>query len=189
VALIHSMRLSLTKGAHAAPCGSKKLIWTRPAERIVLTQTLKPSKPCPSFREFFYREIRLLGNARISVVTKILKQPVDHDWLPTIATISTCKQTLLGQENFSDEGYIPPEYLVSFSYLVNGRVFEGSYRANSLQECGHTFEILYDPKNPSRNTGSDVLNDRWIKWGGTIIGIGVALLAIWFWGDQEWFHS
>jgi hypothetical protein len=29
---------------------------------------------------------------------------------------------LLGQENFSDEGYIPPEYLVSFSYVVNGRV-------------------------------------------------------------------
>ena len=142
----------------------------------------------PFVERVFYRGIKLFGNARISVVSKPLKQPVDRYWLPAIATISTCKLTLLGQENFSGEGYIPPEYLVSFSYLVNGRVFEGSYRANSLQECGHTFEILYDPKNPSRNTGSDMLNNRWIKWGGIIIGIGVALLAIWFWGDQEWFH-
>jgi hypothetical protein len=114
---------------------------------------------------------------------------LEIDWLPTLATITACEQVLLGQESFSDEGYTPPEYRVSFSYVVDGRLLEGSYRATFPQVCGHSFEILYDPKKPSRNTGSDMLDNRWLKWGAGIIGIGLALLAIWLWGDQDWFHN
>jgi hypothetical protein len=75
------------------------------------------------------------------------------------------------------------------SYVVDGRVLEGSYRATFPQDCGHSFEILYDPEAPRRNTGSDMLDNRWLKWGAGIIGIGLALLAIWLWGDQDWFHD
>jgi hypothetical protein len=117
-----------------------------------------------------------------------LKQGVEHDWQPVVATVSACKRTLLGQESFSDAGYVPSEYQVSFSYEVNGRSFAGTFRADSPQECGHSFEILYDPQNPCRNTGSDTLNNPWIKWGARILGIGLTLLAIWLWGDQHWFH-
>jgi hypothetical protein len=117
-----------------------------------------------------------------------LKRHVGNDWLPTEATITACEQT--SQETFTDEGYTPPEYRVSFSYVVDGRVLEGSYRATFPQECGHSFEILYDPEKPSRNTGSDTLVNPWLKWGaGIIIGIGLALLASWFWGDQDWFRN
>jgi Protein of unknown function (DUF3592) len=125
----------------------------------------------------------------MSVMPNALKERVDNDWLPAVATITACEQALLGQENFSEEGYIPPEYRVSFSYAVDGRVFEGSYRATVPQECGHSFEILYDPNNPSKNTGSDMLDNRWFKWAAEIIGIGAALLTIWLWGDQDWFNN
>jgi hypothetical protein len=124
----------------------------------------------------------------MSVMPETLKRHVGTDWLPTEATITACEQT--GQETFTDEGYAPPEYRISFSYVMDGRVLEGSYRATSPQECGLSFEILYDPEKPSRNTGSDTLVSPWLKWGaGIIIGIGLALLASWLWGDQDWFRN
>jgi hypothetical protein len=125
----------------------------------------------------------------MSVMPETLKRNVGNDWLPTEATITACEQTFPGQESF-DEGYSPPEYRVSFSYVVEGRVLEGSYLASFPQECGHRFEILYDPAQPTRNTGSDMLVNPWLKWGaGIIIGFGLALLASWFWGDQDWFRN
>ncbi|HWZ50360.1 MAG TPA: hypothetical protein VNW54_02740 [Granulicella sp.] len=102
--------------------------------------------------------------------------------------ITACRQTLLGVESWSNEGYVPAEYIVTFSYAVDGRAFEGNYRANSPQECGHAFEILYDPEHPSKNTGSDVLQTPWIRiaaWG--LAGIFV-FIGIWLWGRKEWFQ-
>jgi hypothetical protein len=116
-----------------------------------------------------------------------LKRHVESDWSPTEARVTACEQT--GQESFSDEGYTPPEYRVSFSYVADGRMFEGSYLASFPQERGHTFEILYDPEAPTRNTGSDMLVNPWIKLGAAIIGVGLAILATWLWGDQDWFHN
>ena len=108
-------------------------------------------------------------------------------WASTQATITACKQTLLGQESFSDEGYLPAEYLVTFSYQADGQDFDGSYRVNSPQDIGHTFEILYNPSNPRQNSGSDSLANPWRKWSARIIGIAAALLAIWLWGRKDWF--
>jgi hypothetical protein len=123
----------------------------------------------------------------MSVMPDARKRPVENDWLPTVATVISCEQT--GHEGFSEEGYTPPQYRISFSYVADGRVLEGSYRATLPQECGHSFEILYDPEKPSRNTGSDILGNRWLRWVGGIIGIGLALLASWLWGDQDWFRN
>jgi len=126
----------------------------------------------------------------MSVMPEALKRHVGNDWLPTEATITACEQTFLGQESFTDEGYTPAEYRVSFSYVVGGRTLEDSYLASYPQECGHSFEILYDPQEPSRNTGSDMLVNPWLKWGaGIILGIGLALLASWLWGNQDWFRD
>jgi len=63
-----------------------------------------------------------------------LKRHVGTDWLPTQATITACEQTRLGQESFSDEGYAPPKCRVSFSYVVDELVVEGSYVATSDTE-------------------------------------------------------
>ncbi len=109
-------------------------------------------------------------------------------WVSTRATVIACKQLLLGPENLSSEGYLPPEYVVTFSYSVGGQTFEGTYRANSPQEFGHDFEILYDPKRPNRNTGSDVLNKRWVRLTAAALGVIAVLVAIWFWGKEDWFR-
>jgi hypothetical protein len=114
------------------------------------------------------------------------KQAAD-EWSRAQATIIACKQTFLGIESFSNEGYSPAEYVVTFCYMVNGRTFKGTYRANSLQECGHTFEILYDPQNPSRNSGSDILQKSWVRITAGILGGISALMAIWLWGNKSWF--
>jgi hypothetical protein len=123
----------------------------------------------------------------MSLMPETLKRQVGNDWLPTLATVTTCDQT--GSEGFSEEGYTPPQYRISFSYVADGRVLEGSYRATYPEECGHTFEILYDPEKPNRNTGSDISGDRWLGWVGGIIGIALALLSTWLWGDQDWFRN
>jgi hypothetical protein len=109
------------------------------------------------------------------------------EWISTRATITACRQSLLERENFSSEGYIPGEYIVTFSYVVNGRTFEGKYRASTPQECGHTFEILYDPARPNKNTGSDALQNPWIRITAGILGIISVLIGIWLWEDKDWF--
>ena len=109
------------------------------------------------------------------------------DWRSVQARIVACEQTLLGNENMSSEGYIPADYWVTFSYEVNGRTHTGTYKANSLQEPGKTIEILYNPERPAQNSLSDSLSNPWIKWGATLVGVALVIIAIWLWGDQEWF--
>jgi hypothetical protein len=111
------------------------------------------------------------------------RRPTD-EWVSASATIIACKQLLLGQENLSSEGYLPPEYVITFSYSVGGQTYKGTYRANSPQECGHSFEIFYDPKHPSKNTGTDVLNKRWVRVTAAALGAITVLLAIWSWGKE-----
>ena len=56
----------------------------------------------------------------------------------------------------SDEGYTSPQYPDQFFLCGRWASVRGSYRATIPQECGPSFEILYDPENPSGNTGSDM---------------------------------
>ena len=123
----------------------------------------------------------------MSVMPDALKRPVENDWLPTVATVISCEQT--GHEGFSEEGYTPPQYRISFSYVADGRVLEGSYRATLPRSADTALRFFTTPKKPSRNTGSDILGNRWLRWVGGIIGIGLALLASWLWGDQDWFRN
>ena len=113
----------------------------------------------------------------MSVMPETPKSHVGNDWLPTEATITACDQTFLGQESFTAEGYSPPEYRVSFSYVVDGRVLEGSYLASFPQECGHRFEILYDPRKTKEEHGVGYVGQSLAQvgsrnhhrnWGGAV---------------------
>lgn len=74
--------------------------------------------------------------------------------------VTSC-ETTLSSWRYPKFGYTTPEYRITFSYVVDGRVCEGSYVASAPEEYGHYFDILYDPNNPNRNTASS----------GTLIGI------------------
>lgn len=89
----------------------------------------------------------------------------------------------------SDEGYLPARYVIRFSYTVDGRAYEGSYRANSERDCGDRLEIVYDPREPRRNSGSDIMHNPWVKWGARIAGVAIVIGAIWLWRDQSWLWS
>jgi hypothetical protein len=111
-------------------------------------------------------------------VTQSSTGRLTDDWVGTRATITACDLRLLGRENLSNEGYTPPEYVVSFSYSADGQTFKGTYRANSR----------YDPKHPSRNTGSDALDKRWVRIAAAALGVTTVLIGIWFWGKEYWFQ-
>jgi hypothetical protein len=99
------------------------------------------------------------------------------DWVSARATIMACEQRR--PEGLSLEGdYCPPGYVVTFSYSADGQTFKGTYRASSPQECGHDFEILYNPKHPSRNTGSDGLTQSWVTMTAFVL---VVIAFLWFW--------
>ncbi len=123
-----------------------------------------------------------MGMARI----KTPHTETPEGWHQVRATVTGCRRTLMSSlfvENPRESVYsgpTSPEYIVSFSYSVAGVTYTGSYRAGSPSREGHHFEISYDPNNPARNTGSDLIN---IGMGrlvmAALVCIGVAI-AVWF---------
>ena len=78
------------------------------------------------------------------------------------------------------------DYVITFAYDAAGSTVRGKYTTRTPPELGHKFDILYDPKHPKRNTGSDGPVNPWVKWAVRIVGIGIAILVHWLWGDQDW---
>lgn len=106
------------------------------------------------------------------------------DWVSARATITACE--LRQPEGVSVEDYCPPLYLVTFSYSADGQTFKGTYRTNSEQECGHEFEILYNPKHPSRNTGSDGVTQSWVTMTAFVLVVIAFLALAWFCVRHGW---
>jgi Tfp pilus assembly protein PilW len=106
------------------------------------------------------------------------------DWVSARATITACE--LRRPEGVSVEDYCPPLYLVTFSYSADSQTFKGTYRTNSEQECGHEFEILYNPKHPSRNTGSDGLTQSWATMTGFVLVVIAILAGLWLFVKLGW---
>ena len=107
------------------------------------------------------------------------------DWVSARATIIACEQRR--PEALSSEGdYCSPGFVVTFSYSADGQTFKGTYRANSPQECGHDFEILYNPKHPSRNTGSDALSQSWAMMTAVALIVIAVVVWMWFCVKQGW---
>jgi hypothetical protein len=74
---------------------------------------------------------------------------------------------------------MPGEYVVSFSYEVLGKTYRGKYFAGSPHENRETFEILYDPNHPQRNTGSGDAGNKWMKVTFWVAGAALAALILW----------
>jgi hypothetical protein len=78
-----------------------------------------------------------------------------------------------------DGDYQLAEYVITFSYIAQGKTYVGKYKAGSPEEDGHTFEIQYDPSHPERNTGSDEHPNLWVRVSVWIAGGTLAFLIIW----------
>lgn len=90
--------------------------------------------------------------------------PKKKVFIECTATVTDCKRTFstsVDEITPRDEVYVLPEYVVSFEYHADGRIYSGKYRSGWPVEDGHSFTILYDPKNPTINTGSDSLHNAW----------------------------
>jgi hypothetical protein len=79
----------------------------------------------------------------------------------------------------SDGDYQHAEYVITFSYSDQGKIYVGKYKAGSPEETGHTFEILYDPSRPESNTGSDVPLKPWVKVIVWVAGGALTFLIVW----------
>lgn len=111
---------------------------------------------------------------------------MDDHWHPATATIVGCRRTfesLFWYWDIRIGNYSPPEpeYVISFTYSVQGRDYRGKYKAGSPQEPGQSFEIMYDPTSPSRNTGTDWVQTPLTKVLIWVMGGAVAALMIWAW--------
>jgi hypothetical protein len=51
----------------------------------------------------------------------------------------------------------------------------GTYKRSTQVAAGHHFDIAYDPKHPSRNTGSDFAGPLWLQIIGWIVVVAVVI--------------
>ena len=99
------------------------------------------------------------------------------NWLPVSAVVIGCRPSW---SRAGDETYSPGEYVVTFAYEVLGKTYEGWYFAGSPAEKGRTFEILYDPLHPKRNTGSEYRGSIWMRVVAWTVAGAVGAILIWF---------
>ncbi len=94
-----------------------------------------------------------------------------------------------------DNPYPVAEYVVSFSYEAQGRSYKGRYKSGVPRENGYSFEIVYDPEKPERNTASEDPENGWMNWKNRpawktccIVALGIAftLLIIFFQKMMGW---
>ena len=115
----------------------------------------------------------------------IPEKPQADEWINTQATVVSCRRRLLGWATWSEAGWAPPEYVVTFSYNVDGQILYGKYVASTPQEYGHTFEILYDPEKPHKNSGTDPVLNTWRQLVVLVVGIILAWILIRYLPDSK----
>ena len=103
--------------------------------------------------------------------------PSSHAWLPVLAVVRGCRSSW--SRSGDGESGIPGEYVVKFSYEVHGTTFRGWYFAGTFHEPGETFEILYDPLHPEKNTRSENQGPTWARITAWVVGAALTLLLIW----------
>lgn len=106
------------------------------------------------------------------------------NWKETEATVFTC-----GVQDHAASGKVyvpgtgPSDYLITFSYEIDGEWYSGEFNSNTPRERGEKFTLRYDPRHPENNDVS--LTDRQNLWTNIMIGaICVIALIIWIWHDQ-----
>ncbi|WP_083808394.1 DUF3592 domain-containing protein [Granulicella tundricola] len=110
-----------------------------------------------------------------------MKTSSNDDWLPVRAVVRSCRRSWsrTGDAEVGTAG----EYVVTFSYEVDGRTYRSWYYAGTFHKEGKTLEILYDPHHPSKNTGSEYYGLFWARAIGWVMG-GVILLFF-FWLEHR----
>jgi hypothetical protein len=98
-------------------------------------------------------------------------------WRQTTATVSKCRRRLGGFTEVSELSGLPmDEYLVTFHYEVEGRIFRGSFKSDLAIEIGSSFDLDYDEKDPSLNDRSMRRRTKLFAW---VVGILLAAFLIW----------
>jgi len=98
-------------------------------------------------------------------------------WLETEAEVTSCKAVPARYSGYSwpSRGSCLSGWAVGFTYVVNGRSFDGILMARDEVERHKKFTIRYNPARPDEN---DTLATKldWID--GAVIGVYDVLLAV-----------
>lgn len=102
------------------------------------------------------------------------------EWIPTAATVTGCRRTyatwFVNEASPDEVGtYSLAKFRIDFEYLVNGKAYAGHYEAGAPKEIGSDFQILTDPRDPARNTGSDA--ERSLPAKAVILAVAIGLLV------------
>ena len=128
------------------------------------------------------------------------REDANRPWVTSTARVIGCKRTIstsfVDDSSATDDNPYPiAEYVVSISYEVQGKLLYSRYKSGVPRENGYSFEILYDPEKPERNTASEDPENGWMNWKNwpawktcCIVALGTALtlLIIFFQKKMGW---
>ena len=103
-----------------------------------------------------------------------------RDWRKTTAKVFTCgwaNTPVSGASAFSGD------FLVTFSYEVDGQIYSGEFKSSREWREGETFDLRYDANDPSVN------DERESKWINIVVySLAVLAVVVWIWFDQTKTH-
>jgi hypothetical protein len=98
------------------------------------------------------------------------------DWITVEAKVTECRSsTMSGSQLACDPKYFRlavSGYAVSFTYVVNGKTFEGMYFRDKPFHKGQVISVRCNPRHPERN---DTLES---SWGWTTVYTTVFCIAM-----------
>jgi hypothetical protein len=105
------------------------------------------------------------------------------DWKETEATVFTCgvqEKAMPGKLPIPGFGY--SEYLITFSYEIDGQWYSGEFTSTTPRDEGSAFTLKYDSNSPNRNEYSldKALNSLWSNIVTWLAAISIAAVYIWF---------
>lgn len=109
-----------------------------------------------------------------------LKREVHHrNWPEVAAVVSDCKAHSTGARADLAAGYRPGYYGVIFTYVVDGRTYDGGLISGVAVQKGDTFPLRYDPRNPSHNSADPLPN--WTRVYDVAFCALISALLAWAW--------
>jgi hypothetical protein len=85
-------------------------------------------------------------------------------------------------ESPADRSY----FLITFSYLVNGKFYLDTFESPSPYKIDHLIEISYNPTNPQENSRSEQYKSKRMRITAWIAGAGIGLLLIYLGSQFGW---
>jgi hypothetical protein len=109
-----------------------------------------------------------------------------RDWKITEATVFTCGVQNEYQPGAAG-GSVSSDYLITFSYEIDGEWYSGEFPSSTPREEGSKFNLKYDAAKPGHNEYSidSAMNSLWFKiflYGSVIL---VTVLYFWY---RDFYH-